>query len=45
MNKILRKNKSILVDNGNVDNKVKVTISIESNHVNNNLDNYLTLLC
>ena len=44
MNKIIRKNKSILVNNGNEENKLNVTISIESNHINNNLDDYLTLL-
>ena len=44
MNKILRKNKSVLIDNSNEDNIIKVSIIIESNHINNNLDNYLNVI-
>ena len=44
MNKIVRKNKSILIDKSNEDNIIKVAITIESNHIKNNLDQYLDLL-
>lgn len=41
MNKILRKSKSILFKNNDDKEFVKVNITIESNHINNNLDAYL----
>ena len=44
MNKILRKSKSILFKNNDDKEFVKVNITIESNHINNNLDAYLEAL-
>jgi hypothetical protein len=44
MPKFIRKDKIILVDNLNEENKIEVSITIDSNHVNSQLDQLLMLL-
>ena len=44
MTKIIRKHPVELIDNSNEENIVKVSVVVESNHINNNLDAYLMSL-